>query len=78
VFSHLENTWVYRSFPKQHNLTPHAVDVLKKVLLHRTLDFNIDDKGMKLCFKMGWIHVDAMRSDGSGQQCFLPSRLHEK
>jgi hypothetical protein len=78
VFSHLENTWVYRSFPKQHNLTPRAVDVLKKVLLHRTLDFNIDDKGMKLCFKMGWIHVDAMHSDGSDQQCFLPSRLHEK
>lgn len=69
---------MYRSFPKQHNLTPHAVDVLKKVLLHRTLDFNIDDKGMKLCFKMGWIHVDAMHSDGSDQLCFLPSRLHEK
>jgi hypothetical protein len=87
VFQTLLGSAVYRSFPTQSSaefnelqpqdkLTP--VGVLGNVLQNRKLKFDLKDEGMKLCFKKGWIQVEAECADGSNQVCFLPSQLHKK
>jgi len=68
---------VERSFPHQEMVKPEALEVLGKVYQKGHLPFDIHDKGMELCFKNGWIHVDVDETSSS-QICFLPSRLHEK
>jgi hypothetical protein len=78
VFSNLAAYPVSRSFPQQKVLTLPAVNVLSKVLQYGSIPFDRNDEGMRLCFEMGWVHVDAVDLWGSFEWCFMPSRLHEK
>ena len=78
VFSALELLPVKRSFPRQCDLTPAAIRVLNGLCQGRSLPFDCRNKGMELCVKRGWIHVDAVDKEGDFEICRLPSRLHQK
>ena len=69
---------VHRSFPVQVKLTAPAMKILCTIRRDGSTPFKYDDDGMRLCFKKGWVHVDAADEIPSPQFCFLPSRLHEK
>jgi len=69
---------VYRSFPVQEKLTASTMKVLSTICRDGSVPFKYDDDGMKLCFREGWINVDAEDGNPSSLICFLPSRLHEK
>lgn len=78
VFSALENFPVKRSFPRQRHLTTPAKSILSQLCQSRSIPFDYNDEGMKVCATRGWVHVDAEDTEGDRQFCFLPSPLHQK
>lgn len=71
------NYSVGRSVPRNDSrkLTPEARDTLKRVLKEGSIEFIIEDDGIKTCYVMGWVH----RINQQGQDlCVLPSPLHSK
>jgi hypothetical protein len=78
VFLSLQASSVFRSFPVQDELTPSAVTALRRALKSGWAPFNLEDEGMRLCFKKGWVHVESTNNLGLDQWFFIPSRLHEK
>ena len=37
---------------------PSVVRVLRQVLIHQSVDFDLHDEGMGICFRQEWIHRD--------------------
>ena len=74
----LEKYPVQRSFPSQRKLTVEAANVLREVLQLGNIPRNLENPGIRLCYKEGWIHSEATDQDGNNIVCVLPSKLHEK
>ncbi|KKK23009.1 hypothetical protein AOCH_000998 [Aspergillus ochraceoroseus] len=77
-FGFLANHAVYRSFPSGQRLTSEVAGTLGKILVNRSIPFNINDTTMWKCYERGWVH---RISEGQILQihdvAVLPSRLHE-
>jgi hypothetical protein len=78
VFKMLDSRPVQRSFPSQRKLTVEAADVLRKVLQSGNIRRDLEDPGVSLCYKEGWIHSEATDQHANNIVCVLPSKLHEK
>jgi len=78
VFKALGNSPVWRSFPHK-NISQAAVEVLRDVLIQQRISRDLDDVGIKECFRMGWLHSEATDPyDATDIVCFYPSLLHYK
>lgn len=81
VFQRLQHAPVFRSFPSSKHLTVPAANVFLQVLREGSIPCNLEDPGIKLCYKMDWVHSDLTDQPTLMDPevvCFLPSRLHEK
>ena len=78
VFLSMRSGPVFRSFPSPQHLTTPAARCLQEVLQKKFVPCNLNDEGLRLCYKMGWIHSDVTSESDTEIACFLPSKLHEK
>jgi hypothetical protein len=77
VFKMLQEYPVYRSFPSNEKLTIKAADVLREVLQQGSILCQLNDPGILLCYKEGWVHSEINSHTGK-LVCVFPSKLHEK
>lgn len=83
LFASLQTTVFFRSFPTSQQLAfaPAAATALRRIIQEGTVPCDLDDSGIELCFKRGWVHADYTHSSPAGVDnlvCFLPTRLHVK
>lgn len=78
VLSFLQDRPVGQSLPHQHLLTVEAADTLRRALVNKSIPFDETDPGIKLCYQMGWLHVDALGSTATEVVCVFPSSIHKK
>lgn len=78
VLSYLKACPIGRSFPRKRYLTTEASTTLRNVLANGSIPYDHNNQGLYLCYKMGWIHVEALDSDADDLVCVFPSRIHEK
>lgn len=78
AFDFLKNTPINRSFPPLTEPRAIAVNVLCRVLCEKVMECDLNDPGVEMCYRMGWVHSDYAGTDSAKLVCFLPSRLHEK
>ena len=74
----LQTSPVQRSFPSDSKLTTQAVNVLREVLQHGSIDRKLEDPGIRLCYEEGWLHSEATDRLAQHIVCVLPSKLHAK
>lgn len=78
LFDVVASSAVGRSFPRRNLLTPTAAEILRRVLEFGSVPRNLEDEGLNLCYKMGWLHSEPLDTDGAEILCVFPSKLHEK
>lgn len=81
LFGFLEKAMAGRSLPSRemiddNDLDPGMVDVFLKVLWNGSIVFNSRDSAMVRCFRMGFIHTEAI--SGKKTACVLPSPIHAR
>ncbi|KAJ5908689.1 hypothetical protein N7495_001371 [Penicillium taxi] len=76
AFKHLKYSAVHRSFVDPTKLTPEARHTLRKVLFNGSIIRDMKDPGISTCYKIGWIHTEALDSSSSHIICVLPTNLH--
>lgn len=77
-FKFLELMPVGRSFVRLKNLAPHVADVLRYVLINGSIRHDLNNAGIKICYKMGWLHVEPMDFHHIDVFSVFPTRLHAK
>jgi hypothetical protein len=78
AFNFLAQTPVQRSFVNRRNLTPRAANILRKVLIEGSVPRDLDDEGVRTCYKQGWLHTEALDYEAMKIICVLPTNLHAK
>ncbi|OJD14254.1 hypothetical protein AJ78_05383 [Emergomyces pasteurianus Ep9510] len=78
TFNFLTSYPIFRSFPRSKYLTPDSSKALNRTLMNGSIPFDEADQGIKLCYKFGWLHTEALDLHGNNTVCVFPSRIHEK
>jgi hypothetical protein len=78
AFDFLAQTPVRRSFVNRRNLTPHAANILWKVLIEGSVPRNLNNEGVRTCYEQGWLHTEALDNEAMEIICVLPTNLHAK
>lgn len=77
-FHFLAQMPVQRSFVPLRGLKSHAADVLRRVLFNGNIPLNLDDEGIDICYKNGWVHAEPLDCETEDVVCVFPTRLHAK
>ncbi|KAF8540141.1 hypothetical protein BDD12DRAFT_834542 [Trichophaea hybrida] len=77
-FERLRSTVVFRSFPKKQKMTFAAKSVLQRALVNGQVERDLDDPGINLCYKEGWLHSEPLDEDADKIVLVFPTALHAK
>jgi hypothetical protein len=78
AFNYLKQTTMWRSFVSEKNLPQPTARILRKVLAEGSVPWDLGDDSMKICYKKGWLHTEALHTGGGHIICVLPTKLHTK
>lgn len=63
-----------RSLPNEES--KEAVLTLRDVLARGSIPRDLENKGVKTCYELGWLHSESHPDNYDEIVCFFPTRLH--
>jgi hypothetical protein len=71
-FRYLREAPIQHSFPTTSKLTPSTADVLRKVLKDGSIPRDLEDEGIRHCYR----HSEMLDDETDEVVCVFPTRLH--